>query len=598
MKRQTLMNGLLSLTVVSVMTACVDDKYDLTDIDTTSRFTVDNLTVPVNLSEIKLENVINLDDNENISVENGEYVIKKGGSIAPTDFNINGVHINAPNIDATSINVGLGGLPVAPGTFIPAKVDLGPISFNASDLVGYEFKVQNVDKALVWLKDIKTSPIEVKVILSIPAELIGTDNKISFEDLELQLPWGLLDVKGVAGYDTSTGKVTLPPLPVGANGKAELTISAGGMELNEQGKIKDGVLSVAGQVGVLGGKIKLSLQNVTLPSDLNIGVNYEVSGFDVNSFSGQIDYKMDDISIAPIKLNDLPEFLNDPLTNIFISNPSISIDVNNPIAKYGQGVDGLVGEGQLTLTSTFKNGKSVGRTSDVFKLIDPDGDGVNKIILTPNVVEGEADMYEFKDLGYVLTYYPYNPAAISYGWGLPETIAVSIEGLKFFGSVTDFPLKNIGSASGDYSFTAPLGFGDGTTIFYETTENGWSSDDLDKVNIQTIHLKADCSTDLPVSIKVKVVPVDKDGKEIAVREDYLHFSVPANAQNEPVSLVIEAKDGSTISGFDGVRFFATIGQNSPEGGLVGGDTNPLGPNLHLKLNDLRVTVDGYYETDF
>ena len=47
MNRQFLVNGLLSITAVSMMTGCVDDKYDLNDIDTTSRFTVDNLTVPI-----------------------------------------------------------------------------------------------------------------------------------------------------------------------------------------------------------------------------------------------------------------------------------------------------------------------------------------------------------------------------------------------------------------------------------------------------------------------------------------------------------------------------------------------------------------------
>lgn len=588
MKRQTLVNGLLTFTAVSFMTGCVDDKYDLSDIDTTSRFTVNNLTVPVNLSEIKLENVINLDDNDNITVENGEYVIKKEGLISPTEFNLEGVHVNAPDISSTSIHIGLDGLPVAPGSFISAPVDLGPINIGSSDLVGYDFSMHNVDAALELLDNINTSDISVKVVLTVlPEGIASGSNSIKFENLELQLPWGLSNVSGVTGYDKNTGKVIIPELPVGSNGEAVITIVAGGLELNEKGVIKQHELPITGQVGVLGGQIKLSVQNITLPNSLDIAVNYEASGFDVESFSGNINYKMADINIAPISLSDLPDFLDNPETNLFIANPEITIDVNNPVAKYRD----LLGQGKLTLTSTFKNGVSIARSSEDFKLIDHNGDGMCKIILTPNVIEGEQDMYAFPELGYVLTYYEKDTAGISLGWGLPESISVGIEDLVFKGHVNNFPLSNIGSASGDYSFKAPLGFEYGSTVIYETTEGDWGSEDLEKVNIRTINLTADCSTDLPVSINLSIVPVDKQGNVIDVNEDNIGFEVPAYANKETVTLKISAKNGGTISGFDGVKFKATIKQNS-------NNTEALGPNLTLKLDDIRVTVDGYYETDF
>ena len=137
MKRQTLVSGLLSLTVVSFVTGCVDDKYDLSNIDTTSRFTVDNLTVPVNLSEIRLENVVNLDDNdliEKVMIDGKEcYSIVRGGEIAPTEFSVGEGHVGAPNIAGTNIHVGLGGLQVAPGTYSPTPVDLNVDLFGTSD---------------------------------------------------------------------------------------------------------------------------------------------------------------------------------------------------------------------------------------------------------------------------------------------------------------------------------------------------------------------------------------------------------------------------------------------------------------------------------
>lgn len=586
MKRQTLVNGLLILTAVPFMTGCLDEKYDLSDIDTTSRFTVENLTVPVNLSEIKLENVINLDGNDNITEENGEYVIKKEGSISPTEFNIEGVHVNDPEISPTSLQVGLGGLTVTPGTYISANTDLGPINMGSSDLVEYTFEMHNVDESLELLDNIKTSPIELKVILTISKELAVGNNRFSYENLELLLPWGMTGVKGVSGYDKNTGKVIISELPVGPNGQVVIPITADGLELNEKGEIKNRELSISGELGVLGGRIRLSVQDITLPTSFEIAVNYELTGFDIESFSGNINYKMEDINIDPISLSDLPDFLDNSQTNIFIANPEISVDIKNPVAKYG-----LAGEGKLKLTSTFKNGESISRSSDVFKLEDPDKDGICRLILAPNVIEGQPDTYAFPDLGYVLTYDEKDPAAVSLGWGLPKSISVGIEGLIFKGYVDNFPLSNIGSASGDYSFKAPLGFGHGSSVFYETTVGDWGSEDLEKVNIKTIDLTAICSTDLPVGIKLSVVPIDKEGNVIAVNEDNMEFEVPAYADKKTVTLRIEAKNGGTISGFDGVKFKATIEQKS-------NNTEALGPNLTIKLDDIRVTVDGYYETDF
>lgn len=570
MKRQILVNGILSLTAVSFMTGCVDDKYDLSDIDTTSRFTVNDLTVPVNLSEIKLENVINLDDNENIekvTVDGKEcYAIVKGGEIAPTEFNIGGVHVDAPVINPTTLSVNIPGV----SDIALPELNLPPVEFGGTDMADYEFKMQNVDKALVELKDIKTKqPLEIEVVLSVPAALAAGDNKISFEDLKLQLPWGF--ITDDAGYDKTTGLYSVDQIPVDSDGKARLRISATGLDLNGKGKIHDGQLDVAGQVGILGGKLSISVKNTVVPSELTIRADYSVSSFDLASFGGTIDYQMDNIDIDPISLSDLPDFLDSPETNLIIANPQILVNFRNPVGKYG-----LEGKGVISLTSAFKNGNSVEHHSDEFTL---KGDETNLAFCTP---KAGYTTIEFDGLRNVLS---------NGNNGLPESIKVNIHDISFAGEVIDFPLEDIGSAAGAYEFNAPLGFGNGSMVIYETTEGDWGSEDLDKVNIKNINLKANCSTNIPVSISLTVVPVDKNGNEIAVDENAGNFEVPANAQNKPVELAIKARNGGTISDFDGIKFRAVVKQDT-------GNTEAIGPDLFIKLDNLSVTVDGYYETDF
>lgn len=566
MKRQILVTGLLSLTAVSIITGCVDDKYDLKDIDTTSRFIVDNLTVPLNLSEIKLENVVNLDDNENISTIDGKYAISKSGEIEPTEFNIAGVYVAAPSINSTNLSLNIPGV----SNIALPELTLPPVALTGMDMADYEFKMQNVDKALVELKDVKTKEdITIDVVLSIPNELAGGDNKISFTNLKLQLPWGLMIADD--NYNRATGLLEVAELAVGSDGKGRLQLNAFGLELGEKGKVQNGTLDITGQVGILGGELNISVKNTVVPSNLDIRADYLVSSFDIASFSGAIDYQMDNIEIDPISLSDLPDFLDNSETNIIIANPQILVNFRNPVGKYG-----LSGTGVISLTSEFKNGQSVDYESDPFTL---SGEESNLAFCTEKV-------------GYTHVRFDGLCNVLSNGnSGLPKSIKVNIHDIRFASEVKDFPLGDLGSAAGAYEFNAPLGFGDGSKVVYESTESGWGSDDLDKVNITHISLKANCSTNLPVSVKLEVFPVDKNGNEIAIDENAGKFHVPAMANKEKVELIISAKNGGTITDFDGVRFVATVEQND-------GNTEAIGPDLFINLSELSVTVDGYYDTDF
>lgn len=566
-----LLRGCLPFAALAALTACVDDNYDLTDIDTTSRITVNNLTVPVNLEEIKLENVLDLDDNENISIVNGEYAIQKGGDINTSDFQINGIHVNAPVISSThkEIPVNLGGLSGL-GTTIP-ETSLPAIPLTDIPEQTYDLKLENVDAALVKLDDVKSkNPIGVEIILQIPSSIM-TGNQVSFKDLTIKMPWGLLcntsklqsDYKG-ATYDSATGILKVSELKVGTDGKTSLQFEAAGIELGEKGQITDHRLNISGTVGIESGEIAMTVTNINIPNPFTLDVDYKVTSFDIASFSGDIDYKMDDINIDPISLSGLPDFLDSPNTEIRIAKPEININVNNPVGKYG-----LEGYGNIVLTSDFEGGNTTQATSDQFTI-------------ATNGANIRFDNGNFKGLGDIL--------ANDNAGGLPKDIKVSIKNLQFAGHAVDFPIGTIGKAQGDYNFTAPLGFADRSKVIYETTEAGWSSKDLDKLNIEYINLTAECTTDLPVEVQLTLQPVDKYGNAIPVSEDSGNFEVPPYCKGKEVSLKIQAANG-TIHGFDGIRFIATIKQDS-------GNTGALSPDLFINLRNVRITVDGYYETDF
>lgn len=578
-----LIKGILPIAACCMITGCVDDKYDLKNIDTSSRINVNDLTIPLNLSEIKLENLVKLDDNENISLEkdgngNEYYAIKKDGNIETSNFSVATVKVNPLNIQPTIIpvNVTVPVIPALPGVIDPINLPVIPLP--ETELRPYNFEMKNVDDALVALSNIKTkAPIEIKVVLDVPRQLIGNNNVISFKNIQLQIPTDLILENNDYSYDPKSGRLTIAELPVAANGTATFKINARGLDLGEKGKVKpDRTLGISGNVGVVSGDIAITLKDFSITSGkYDITARYYVSGFEIQSFSGDINYKMKEIEIAPISLSDLPDFLDDPKTNINIANPSITVSINNPVGQYG-----LEGKGIIVLTSIFKNGKEVVRPSDQFTIKGAHTDlsfGANTSGYT---------YVKFDGLGDILTNNDPNVPL-----GLPESVKVGIQDIVFAGKVTDFPLRdNLGKADGKYEFNAPLGFGKGTNIIYEATEDDLSGDDIDDLNINKISVKAKCTTNLPVKVKLTVNPIDKDGNVINVKENS-EFIVDPMSDNAPVSLTIESANGKPINNFDGVRFRAEVSQQNSGSPY----TDPIGPDLQIKLSDLKITVDGYFD---
>lgn len=561
--------GFISMVIALSLTGCVDDKYDLKDIDTTSRVTVNNLTVPVNLESIKLDNVIDMDDNENIKTltdANGNkyYALQEDGDFSTSSFHIDAISVPAVPIAPLEYHVGL--------NLNTRSAFSGSVSM-PSDLPmsEYHFNLNNIDPALISLKNIKAqNPITLEVKLSVNREFVSNGNQVTFKNVNFRLPWGL--ISDAKGYDKATGHLVIDELPVNNDGTAKFTFKATGLELGSRGQIKNHKLDISDQIGLTAAEIAFELNSMNVPGQIDINLDFDISSFIVNSFSGEIDYHMDNIDIDPISLSDLPDFLNSPDTKISIANPTIDVDVNNPVGGYG-----IEGRGYIKLTSDFNNGNTTTAQSDMFTI------GTNGADLSFGPGATAGSHVEFNNLSNILLNGNVG--------GLPEKIYVNLVELQFVGEATDFPLGNdIENAKGKYTFDAPLAFGDGSIVVYEDTESGWSSDDLDKVYIEHIKLNAKCSTNLPVGISLKVIPVDKNGDQIPVKEDSSKFDVEPNSNNKEVSLTIEGANGP-ITNFDGVTFRAVITQNS-------GNTEAIGPDQYIELNDLRIAVDGYYETDF
>jgi len=90
---------LLLLTITTMSLSCVNNDYDLSDVDTTVSMKVNNLTIPLNLDEVTLKSVLDLDDDSQIKEVNGEYAIIENGEFCSDKVELPSFTIEVPSID-------------------------------------------------------------------------------------------------------------------------------------------------------------------------------------------------------------------------------------------------------------------------------------------------------------------------------------------------------------------------------------------------------------------------------------------------------------------------------------------------------------------
>ena len=86
---------------------CIDNDIDLENIDTTAEVKVVDLTVPLNLDEIKLSSVISLDEGSKIKEINGEYVFVSEGEFASDNIMFSSIVLESPFIKSTYTDIAI-----------------------------------------------------------------------------------------------------------------------------------------------------------------------------------------------------------------------------------------------------------------------------------------------------------------------------------------------------------------------------------------------------------------------------------------------------------------------------------------------------------
>lgn len=588
--------GSTILIPLALFTSCIDDNYDLSDIDTTTEVKVNDLTIPVNVKDLYLEKIVDLDDSDpeailKIREINGEkyYFLTKGGDFNAEPTSIDKVEAPAPDhVNSTSIMINSSALQASRRKASAQYKEYTVTPYNTV----FTYNVgQNgnppVDDAIKYISEVGLSN-EQPLIISMDFfsnAVLSSAEHVELYNLEIAVPDGLVATYG--SIVSSGGKLTIPHLS-SSNAHIDIDLIVKEIDFTSSAlpdgiQVIDGKFDFSRKIGVNSGKFhvypKASIGVAGLPDQIDFKTNYELSPFTVDFFSGIFNYDVDFDPISPLDLTDLPEFLSNSQTNLELIDPSLTLSLNNPIAKYGLGC-----EAGLTLTAirpnapakaiTLNSFSAPNNTENQFHILAPSQDVIKYLSIPAGVNE----------------YFNSFPAltGLLAGQGLPAQINVDFKSAALAkpivkGKAKRFPLGiNIDQVNGKYEFTSPLALAKESKIIYSKTNKGWENENLDDLTINKMKVSAKISSTIPAGARLIIRPVGKDGLRIPItNEESSYAIIPAMASNQEVTLLIEGN----IHDLNGLYIEAEISDFNG---------TPLTTNQTLKLSDLRITVSGNY----
>lgn len=569
-----------------LVTGCVDDSYDLSNADTTTRINVNDLVLPVNIDPVRLGDVVTFDEDSKIQPVTIDgrnfYALVQSGDFSSDVIEIEGVTATPSPINPTRETLRRlispdGGRQRAPmGRFVYPMTEIGNyFSYDAVD----------IDDAIVALRHITTAPFEFRLNLLVD-DPNSTIASMSFTDMVIRSPKGLVATPSVGTYDPATGIWKVPRVDVNRN-HADISLLATGVDMVTAGvSIRpDRTLDFNSEFHIQSGYIDIEPLSPTFPDEVQFVITYGLSEFEVRSFDGDVRYSLEGIDIDPVTLTDIPEFLDGDETDIQIANPQIYLQLNNPAAgvplRLESGLaltaqrDGLP-DLTYSLDSPLSIGYGKGESGPYNFVLSPSETDLN----TPSEFSQGIEWKRFSTLGSLLT----TPADWSVK-GLPDRIDITLPSAGVpTQSVTGFTLPHtLPAVNGLYELIAPLALNDGSKIIYTEVRDGWSDDDIDHLTVTSLTVTAHAVNRCPVSAQLTLYPLDIDGNQIDARVE--SNILPANSETE---LTIELT--GEVRHLDGIRIMAVL-----EGSA---DSQPLTPDQTLTLTDIHAKVSGYYEKEF
>ena len=571
MKQFLCLSAAAGLMAVS-MASCIDDKYDLDNLDKKSEFKLVDLTLPVNVSEVKLDQIIKLDENSSLKVVemNGKevYAVVQSGDFESQSLQIKDIQTSTPQIAPTYVE------------FDVVTVE-GQHDFQLRDVPPQPltYTADNVDDYITGLTGIYME--KEPSVLTMEVNLEGaTDIEYELSKLRILMPKGL-QVNPVAGYDYNPGSGMLTIDKVGVkNGKGAISLEITGMELTDEARFENQKLIYESSITFKEATLSVKSGSTSrVPRLVRFSINSTLTALHITSFSGDVHYDLtgEGLDIPSVSLGDLPDFLSQGNTTLRLANPQLYVGVeSNPVAEYGlnfsTGMRLTKIYGQ-SATGSYEPERRIETSTDKY------GAGPYDFVLSPTDPKSYPDQFA-KNIEHI----PFpGMSDVLDGAGLPDRIEIELLKPEIpTHHVDHFKLQEYSALKGHYEFLAPLAFKpEGTVIIYSDTFDDWGSEDLDKLTLNAITVDADALSTLPLDAKLHITPLADEISDLKVSDVILK----ASPDTQHITLGVTG----TIRNFKGITIEAVV---------TPANEDVIAPDQTITLTNLKAKVSGSYVTDF
>lgn len=572
------------------LTSCVDNDYDLDDnIDLTIQVGGSEFAIPGGETEpIPLSKILDIEEDGVVkTTPSGDYYLLQEGSEKTTNIFVNGFKVNSPNINPIDQEISF---------TIPEQLSSIPPQEISAELpekkTEFDIKGENLPSDIKNLSVIKMD-MEAKIHFSFTPAVAS---KLSLKGVVLNFPEFIISSKLTNGMlklkdqevhtATSTSGLTL-------------IVPIEGIDCNKNGVVFDETshtLSIHGDI-VLNGEVSINTgdvdqryegttTSVTLLAEINLeDANTKESIVNVNSVTGIVKPDID-ITLDPVTLTGLPDFLSDEKVTLSVENPMVFFTADNktPVAA---GING-------NITSYIYNDN--GEKIPLLKPEDPTvlfnftvaKEKKQEFCLSPIAPTGMEDVIhvEVSNMPSLITKIP----------DLFEFDVIT----EATDEETEIELNKTYTITTDYNVNVPFVFGPKiTTIVYKDSVDGWY-DDLKDYEVKQINATATAINKIPLGLNftAEALTVDDQGKSKIL--DGVVVTVIVDGEKDGIikagnnntatesSLVIEIveKTPGAVKMLDGLAFEVVAASTT------GAEGQQLNENQTLQLKNVRLKVPG------
>lgn len=244
-----------------------------------------------------------------------------------------------------------------------------------------------------------------------------------------------------------------------------------------------------------------SLKNI-MPQEIQLNGN---AAFDkdivVRTISGELSHDVG--TVNPIKLDNMPDFLDNDDVVLDLANPVLMIQATSELpasATTSMTISSSTAEKAVVTKSFALNQTAPGDTA-LFYMVDSHETPV------PDAYNQKATRIEYQA----------NSGTMA---GLvrriPEQVDIAVAPVEMK-DVTDFDVTRDYHVSVDYDIYVPFTLGPDFRLVYRSDpETGWAKDvdELEKIDAESIEATANVYSDLPAKLVVDIIPLDTEGNEI------------------------------------------------------------------------------------